>query len=53
MLQLAPGVARSINYLDYGATGFIIAQEISHIVNQFVSFQCELLCAFSRDGELN
>lgn len=27
----------AINYLDYGSTGFIIAHEISHIVNQIVS----------------
>jgi hypothetical protein len=37
MLQLASGFSHSINYLDNGATGFIIAHEISRTVNQFVS----------------
>jgi len=37
VLQLAPSTAPAINYLEYGATGFIIAHEISHVVNQFVS----------------
>lgn len=29
----------NINYLRYGATGFIMAHEISHIVNQIVSYR--------------
>lgn len=29
----------AIHYLDFGATGFIIAHEISHIVNQIVSYR--------------
>lgn len=41
ILQNVGSEAHTINYLEYGATGFIIAHElgeqISHIVNQLVS----------------
>lgn len=39
MLQNEVYEAPTINYLNYGATGFIIAHEISHIVNQIVSYR--------------
>ena len=39
VLQLTTSEAHPINYLDFGALGFIIAHEISHIVNQFVSYR--------------